>query len=72
MVTLSGYDGRFGLRCWPGAGGGGDPIVVASDDLASLKAEAERLLGAAACERVEMLAWNFELNDWVRMEAIGE
>jgi hypothetical protein len=68
MVTLGGYDGRFGLRCWPGAVGKGAPSVVASDDLAALRAKAESLVGAGACGRVELLAWNFELNDWVRME----
>jgi len=68
MVRLSGYDGRFGLRCWWGAGRDAPPQEVCSDDLETLRTEAARLVAAGAYRLVELSAWNFELNDWVRME----
>jgi len=36
--------------------------------LADLRARAERLIGQGAYGHIELLAWNFELNDWVRIE----
>ncbi len=68
MVTISGYDGRFGLKCWPRTGGDWRPYEVCSDDVAALRARAERLIAAGDCGYIELSAWNFELNDWVRME----
>lgn len=65
---LRGYDGRFGLKCWPGIGGDTPPHEAHSDDVTALRARAEALIAAGDYGYVELSAWNFELNDWVRME----
>ena len=67
-MTLQGYNGRFGLRCWPADALGGR-VETASDDGAGLRARAAELVRQGTFRRVELLAWNFELNDWIRMEA---
>jgi hypothetical protein len=64
---LDGYDEPFRLRCWPTAAGKASH-QLSSRDPAELKSEALRLVSGGACSRVELLGWNFELNDWVRME----
>ncbi len=66
-MTLQGYDGRFGLRCWP-ADAEAAPEEIASDDEAGLRARAANMVRQGPFGRVELLAWNFELNDWIRME----
>jgi len=68
MVRLSGYDGRFGLKCWRDVGRDAPPRERWSDDLEALRAEAARLVGGGGYGLAELSAWNFELNDWVRME----
>lgn len=70
-MTLEGYDGRFRLRCWPDAARNDPPYDVSSDDLAALRARAVSLVGEGAYSHIELSAWNFELNDWVRMERFG-
>ncbi len=68
MVTISGYGGRFGLKGWPRAGGNVPPHEACSDDITALRARAEHLIAAGDFGYIELSAWNFELNDWVRME----
>jgi len=71
MVELAGYEGRFGLKCWPDAGRGAPSRDLCSDDVDVLRAEAARLIAAGAYGLIELAAWNFELNDWVRIETFG-
>jgi|GEM_PF-3571673 len=69
MARLLGYGGRFGLRCWRDRCGAGPPhLEEASDDEAALREVAKRLLGAGAYHCIVLSAWNFELNDWIRLE----
>ena len=65
---LEGYDGRFGMKGWPASG---QPRERSSEDRAALMAEAERLVAEGAFVRAEVSAWNFELNDWVRLATFG-
>jgi hypothetical protein len=68
MSRLGGYDGRFALRCWPHATTGGPPIDELSDDPEVLRVRGRALAAERAFGRLELAWWNFELNDWVRME----
>lgn len=70
VTKLGGYDGRFGLKCRRGPGGDGPTHLECSDDVASLRARAERLITAGDYGCIELLSWNFELNDWVRLETL--
>jgi hypothetical protein len=56
------------MRAWPGRETA--PVEVSSCDLATLRATAVKLLGEGACGRIDLAAWNIELNDWVRMETL--
>ena len=56
--------GRFRLQGWRDGTAGVDEL---SQDLATLKARALALLGEGY-GRLDLSAWNLELNDWVRME----
>ena len=67
MEPLKGYGGRFVLRCWRGARDAPEEIVA--DDVAALRVEAGRRVGDY--DHLELAAWSFELNDWVRMERFG-
>ena len=69
-VDLDGYDAPFRLKCWPLAVGEASHDA-SGVDAAALRARAIDLVGAGACGRIELLGWNFELNDWVRMELFG-
>ena len=69
MERLDGYDGRFVLRCWPKAPGADAPVDEIGGDLDDLKARAAPRIASGAFSRVDLLAWNFELNDWVRVDA---
>ena len=71
-MRLDGYDGRFGLKCWRGPGRTGGPDILASDDEAALRAEAARRIASGEYALIEVAAWNFELNDWVRLEFVGD
>jgi len=70
-MRLDGYDGRFGLRCWRGQDRSAVPEIVAADNEADLRAEADRRLAAGWPGRIELAVWNFELNDWVRTEVLN-
>ena len=69
MEPLKGYDAAFALRCWRGTTPAGEAVEIAGSDPAALRAQAEALMADRAWGYVELAAWNFELNDWVRMEA---
>jgi hypothetical protein len=58
-------EGRFRLRGW--RDGRAAALERVSDDLAGLKAYAAGLL-ADGYHRLDLEAWNLELNDWVRLE----
>ena len=70
MAALAGYDGQFGLKAWS-ASGAGQPLELSSGDLTALRSRAKRLIAEGAFGYVELSAWNFELNDWVRLERYG-
>ena len=71
MTTLAGYDGRFGLRGW-GAGQRAPPLLdVSGDDVRALRDRALRLIAVGEIGYAELASWNFELNDWVRIETFG-
>ncbi|MES2723156.1 MAG: hypothetical protein V4656_08385 [Pseudomonadota bacterium] len=71
MEPLKGYDAPFALRCWRGAMANGPSEEIPGHDAASLNARAEALVSDGAYGYVELAAWNFELNDWVRMAAFA-
>ena len=56
------------MRAWPACDRA--PHEASSGELATLRAMAVRLLGEGSYRRVELAAWNLELNDWVRMETL--
>jgi len=68
MARLAGYEGKFGLKGWRDARREAHPHEICSDDLVALRAEAARLVAAGDYRHVDLSAWNFELNDWVRLE----
>ena len=68
-MTITGDDGRFALRCWGDRRRAGPSHEVASDDEQALKTMAAHLVRTGAYGYVEFLAWNMELNDWVRIES---
>jgi hypothetical protein len=70
MTGLPGYEGRFGVRWWrerelPPA------EEALSDDPAALGALAARRIAHDGFVYAELSVWNFELNDWVRLETFG-
>ncbi len=67
MAALAGYDGHYGLRGWPPGDPAAAPVESVSDDLSHLRETARSLIEDGRCARVEIRAWNFELNDWVRI-----
>jgi len=69
MEPLKGYDAAFALRCWRGTAPAGEAEEIAGSDPSVLRARAEALVADRAWGYIELAAWNFELNDWVRMEA---
>lgn len=66
-MTRDGGAGRFRLRGWP-ADGPAAANEVFSDDRAALRAVAIDLLADGGYVRLDLSAWNDELNDWVRLE----
>ena len=70
MATLAGYDGRFGLM-WRRAGDDGPWETCLSDDLPALRVRAQHLVAEGDALYAELSSWNFELNDWVRLETFG-
>ena len=69
MGPLKGYDAAFALRCWRGTARVGAVEEFPSHDPTALWTQAEALIAEGAYGYIELAAWNFELNDWVRMEA---
>jgi hypothetical protein len=71
-MAITGDDGKFALRCWPDGRRTGAAHEIASHDGPALRAQAADLARTGAYGYVEILAWNVELNDWVRVdEAVG-
>ena len=68
MEPLKGYDAAFALRGWPDATKAGAPDERAGHDPAALRAQAWLFMCKGRYRYVELAAWSFELNDWVRME----
>lgn len=69
MEPLKGYDANYALRGWQDAGKPNVPVEVAAHDPATLRAQLETFMAEGGHGYVELAAWSFELNDWVRMEA---
>ncbi len=66
MGAFGGYDGKYGLTCRRADGAQGQDLV--SDDEAALRARARGLMAGGEYARIDLRVWNFELNDWVRIE----
>ena len=69
MDPLKGYDAAFALRGWRDAGKPAAPEEITGHDAAALRARARAFMAEGRHGYVELAAWSFELNDWVRMEA---
>jgi hypothetical protein len=67
-MAITEDDGKFALRGWRDRGRGGVPYEVASNDETALRASAGAFVRAGDYGFVEILAWNTELNDWVRID----
>jgi hypothetical protein len=64
-VTSDGTGPKFRLRGWREARAAA--FEELSDDRAALTAQVARKLGEGY-RRLDLEAWNLELNDWVRLE----
>jgi len=71
MVPLKGYDAAYALRGWSDAGKPGAARELSGHDPEVLRQAVDAFMAAGRDSYVELAAWNFELNDWVRMEAFG-
>ena len=71
IAPLKGYDAAFALRGWPDATKTGAPSELAGHDPAPLKGKVWLFMNIGRHGYVELAAWNFELNDWVKMEAFA-
>lgn len=71
MKPLKGYDAAFALRGWRDASKPAAPHEIAGHDLEVLRARVDAFMAQGSHGYVELAAWSFELNDWVRMEAYG-
>ena len=69
MEPLKGYDAAFALRGWRDAGKPAAPLEITGHDPVALRARVEAFMTDGGHGYVELAAWSFELNDWVRMEA---
>ena len=69
MEPLKGYDAAFALRGWRDAGKPAAPLEVTGHDPEVLRAKVDAFMADGGYGYVELAAWSFELNDWVRMEA---
>jgi hypothetical protein len=69
IEPLKGYDAAFALRGWRDATKAGAPDELAGHDLAMLRTQIPTFMTAGRVGYVELAAWNFELNDWVRLDA---
>ena len=69
MEPLKGYDAAFALRGWHDAGKPAAPLEFTGHDPEMLRATVDAFIAEGGHGYVELAAWSFELNDWVRMEA---
>ena len=69
MEPLKGYDAAFALRGWRDAGKPEAALEITGHDPMALRARADAFMAEGGHGYVELAAWSFELNDWVRMEA---
>lgn len=69
IEALKGYDAAFALRGWRDATKAGAPDELAGHDPATLRAQIPTFMTEGRIGYVELAAWNFELNDWVRLDA---
>ena len=72
MDPLKGYDAAFALRGWRDAGKPAAPEEITGHDPTTLRARAAAFMAEGRHGYVELAAWSFELNDWVRMEAFAQ
>ena len=70
MEPLKGYDAAFALRGWRDASKPAAPEEITGHDPAVLRARVDAFMAEGSHGYVELAAWSFELNDWVRMEAL--
>lgn len=68
MAALTNSDGWFALRARTDPRSAEAAFETAGDDRAALEARARDLLAEGAYGRIDLLIWNLELNDWVRIE----
>ena len=59
-------DSQFRLQGW--RADGALLLEDHADDLAALKSRAAGLWATSGYVRLDLCAWNLELNDWVRLE----
>jgi hypothetical protein len=69
MEPLKGYDAAYALRGWRDAGKPAAPEEITAHDPEALRAKVDAFMAEGRHAYVELAAWNFELNDWVRVEA---
>jgi len=70
-MAITSDDGKFALRGWRDRRRSGTAFEIASHDDRALRARATDLVRAGDHGYVEILAWNVELNDWVRIDEAG-
>ena len=69
IEPLKGYDAAHALRGWPDAAKAGAPEELAGSDSVALRAQVWLFMSKGRHRYVELSAWSFELNGWIRMEA---
>jgi hypothetical protein len=69
MEPLKGYDAAYALRGWRDGGKPDAPREVTAHNPETLRTQVEAFMTEGGHGYVELAAWSFELNDWVRMEA---
>ena len=69
MEPLKGYDAAYALRGWRDAAKPSAPQEITAHDPVQLRARLDAFIAEGGHGYVELAAWSFELNDWVRMEA---
>ena len=71
IEPLKGYDAAFALRGWRDASKPAPAQEIAGHDPAALRTQVDGFMRQGRHGYVELAAWSFELNGWVRMEAFG-
>lgn len=69
MPALKGYDAAYALRGWRDATKPTAPEEFAAHGPEELRARLGAFMTEGGHGYVELAAWSFELNDWVRLEA---